>query len=58
MINLRLDRAREQLQAHGQQGNVTEVAHRWGFTHAGLFAARYRRRFGELPSETQRSGRN
>lgn len=58
MINLRLDRAREQLQAHGRQGNVTEVAQRWGFTHAGLFAARYRRRFGELPSETQHSSRN
>jgi len=55
MINLRLDRVREQLQAHGRLGNVTEIAQRWGFAHAGLFAARYRRRFGERPSDTQRS---
>jgi AraC-like DNA-binding protein len=57
MINLRLDRVCQQLQAHGREGNVTEVAHRWGFTHAGQFAARYRNRFGELPSDTQRKGR-
>ena len=57
MIDLRLDRVRQQLQAHGREGNVTEVAQRWGFTHAGQFAARYRNRFGELPSQTQRKGR-
>ena len=52
MLDLRLDRAREQLLAHGRDGSVTEIAQRWGFQHQGLFAARYRRRFGERPSET------
>jgi AraC-like DNA-binding protein len=54
MIDLRLDRARSELLAQGRAGGVTEVAQRWGFQHAGLFAARYRKRFGELPSQTLR----
>lgn len=36
--------------------SVSEAAHRWGFTHLGRFSARYRARFGELPSQTLRSG--
>jgi len=31
---------------------VAEVAARHGFLHAGRFAADYRRRFGESPSQT------
>jgi AraC-like DNA-binding protein len=31
---------------------VTDVALRWGFSHLGRFASSYRRRFGELPSQT------
>jgi AraC-like DNA-binding protein len=31
---------------------VADVANRWGFWHMGQFAADYRRRFEELPSET------
>ncbi|MER7661483.1 MULTISPECIES: AraC family transcriptional regulator [unclassified Streptomyces] len=36
--------------------SVSEVAYRWGFGHLGRFSARYRARFGELPSQTLRSG--
>jgi AraC family ethanolamine operon transcriptional activator len=31
---------------------IADVANRWGFWHQGQFAADYRRKFGELPSET------
>jgi len=31
------------------------VAHRWGWTTASQFALVYRRRFGELPSQTLRT---
>jgi len=34
--------------------NVTEVAMDYGFVHLGRFSECYRRRFGELPSETLR----
>lgn len=37
--------------------SVTEVALRWGFGHLGQFAANYRTRFGELPSQTLRRAR-
>jgi transcriptional regulator GlxA family with amidase domain len=33
---------------------VEAVAHRWGFTHRGRFAAQYRDRYGVQPSETLR----
>lgn len=31
---------------------INEAAQRWGFWHAGEFAADYRLLFGELPSQT------
>jgi AraC-like DNA-binding protein len=31
---------------------VTEIAVQWGFLQLGSFAARYRERFGESPSQT------
>ena len=31
---------------------ITDVANKWGFWHMGQFAQDYKRRFGELPSET------
>jgi AraC-like DNA-binding protein len=56
---LRLDHVRAQLQASAGDGaslgatvKVADVAARYGFFHLGHFAAHYRRRFGELPSET------
>jgi AraC-like DNA-binding protein len=58
---LRLARARTLLQAPADDGRrVTDVAAAVGLVHAGRFAADYRRRFGETPSETLRtaSGRS
>jgi transcriptional regulator GlxA family with amidase domain len=56
---LRLEKVRAELQARptGHDGvgtaiKVADVAARFGFFHLGHFAAHYRRRFGELPSET------
>jgi AraC-like DNA-binding protein len=50
---LRLARVRADLEtADPARDSVTEIATRWGFFHLGNFAADYRRRFGERPSET------
>ncbi|MEU9393897.1 AraC family transcriptional regulator [Streptomyces sp. NPDC048324] len=57
LMDVRLTRAHDELRL-GTPGevNVSEVAHRWSFSHLGRFASRYRARFGELPSQTLRSG--
>lgn len=53
----RLRAARRAL-ACGEEASVTATALRFGFGHAGRFAAAYREAFGESPSETlSRSGR-
>lgn len=52
---IRLRRVRDQLRAaQADAVTVAEVAAQWGFLHAGHFAARYHRRFGERPSDTLR----
>lgn len=55
--NRRLERARADLAdaSPGSGVTVTDVATRWGFSHYGRFAATYRARFGETPSQTLRS---
>lgn len=57
LTDVRLTRVRDELRS-GTPGevSVSAVAHRWGFGHLGRFSARYRARFGELPSQTLRSG--
>ncbi|WP_431836864.1 helix-turn-helix domain-containing protein [Cellulomonas sp. Y8] len=51
----RLDGAHRDLHAADPDGTtVAAVAHRWGFAHAGRFAARYRSTYGEDPSATLR----
>lgn len=55
--NRRLERARSDLAdaSVGGGATVTDIASRWGFTHLGRFAATYKSRFGESPSQTLRS---
>lgn len=52
----RLDRARHDLAdaVPGDYVSVTAIALRWGFGHLGRFAAEYKSRFGETPSQTLR----
>jgi AraC-like DNA-binding protein len=53
--DLRLDMVRDALAgADPHQASVTAVALGHGFQHLGHFCADYKRRFGELPSETLR----
>jgi AraC-like DNA-binding protein len=54
---IRLDRVRAELLASAgvAAAGVREVAQKYGFLHLGHFAAQYRARFGERPSETRAS---
>jgi AraC-like DNA-binding protein len=56
MLELRLQGVHDEMVVCSHS-TVTDVALQWGFTHLGIFAARYRERFGELPSETLRKAR-
>lgn len=52
---VRLRRVRAELEVSDPtHTNVTDVAMRWGFLHAGRFSVQYRERFGESPSATLR----
>jgi transcriptional regulator GlxA family with amidase domain len=51
--SVRLARAHDALLAADPYENtVAAIAHRWGFTHPGRFAADHKSRFGEHPSRT------
>jgi AraC family ethanolamine operon transcriptional activator len=51
--SIRLNGVRRTLaQADPVTTKVVDIANNWGFWHMGKFAAKYRRLFGELPSET------
>jgi AraC-like DNA-binding protein len=55
---IRLERVRQDLLNPEMPASVSGIALRWGFAHMSLFAARYRKAFGELPSTTiRRRGR-
>jgi AraC-like DNA-binding protein len=47
---------RAALQNAKSGSTVTEIAMAWGYHNFGNFAALYKQRFGELPSETLKSG--
>ncbi|MFG3259182.1 AraC family transcriptional regulator [Streptomyces sp. NPDC048172] len=52
---LRLERARQDLaQPQAPGTTVADIALRWGFLHPSRFAARYRERYGTLPSRELR----
>ena len=54
--DVRLARAHEDLRAADPcLTTVGRIAHRWGFTHLGRFAALYRARYRTTPSQTLRS---
>lgn len=52
MRECRLQGVRAELLRNGSHARVSEIAYSWGYINLGRFAARYRQRFGELPSET------
>ncbi len=52
--DVRLARVNRELSDPGAGTSVTDVAMKWGFTHTGRFAATYRRKYGEGPSDTLR----
>jgi transcriptional regulator GlxA family with amidase domain len=53
--DVRLDRVHEDLRtADPHTATVSQVAGRWGFLYLSRFAAAYRQRFGQSPSETLR----
>ncbi|MGA9539901.1 MAG: helix-turn-helix domain-containing protein, partial [Methyloceanibacter sp.] len=52
-INIRrLEKAHALLERAGPDQTVTSIATHLGFFELGRFAVRYRKRFGEKPSET------
>ena len=56
--NVRLEQAQADLKAAPPTENIAAIAFKWGFVHLGRFAQDYRKRFGELPSDTLRNGRS
>lgn len=52
LASFRLDRARDRLLAAPNTATVSDIALMTGFVHLGRFAAAYRARFGEFPSDT------
>jgi AraC-like DNA-binding protein len=48
---VRLEHVRADLQSAGPDAKIIDIAYKWGIAHLGRFAADYRARFGELPSE-------
>jgi len=49
---IRLAAAHRDLLEAGTRPVVADVALKWGFAHSGRFAAEYKKRFGQLPSQT------
>jgi AraC-like DNA-binding protein len=58
MHRFRMQQAHDHLRKArpGDGTTVTDVASRWGFNHAGRFAAMYKRSYGTAPSDTLKRG--
>jgi transcriptional regulator GlxA family with amidase domain len=55
---VRLRRAHRHLRsAHPSDVTVASIAHRWGFSHLGRFAAAHKAMFGETPLQALHSAR-
>jgi len=54
---IRLEAVQAELSSPLNILSIRDVALKWGFTHMGHFAARYRAAYGETPSDTARLGR-
>ncbi|WP_139813151.1 AraC family transcriptional regulator [Ensifer aridi] len=52
---LRLDAVHQELLHAKPSQTVCDIALKWGFPHSGRFAADYRKRFGQAPSQTLQS---
>jgi AraC-like DNA-binding protein len=52
LLELRLRRLREELLLAGPNTKIVEIAIPLGLTHLGRMSSEYKKRFGELPSET------
>ncbi|MBY5586840.1 AraC family transcriptional regulator [Rhizobium leguminosarum] len=50
--DLRMAAAHRDLLESDARQAIADVALKWGFMHPGRFAAEYRKRFGQLPSQT------
>jgi AraC-like DNA-binding protein len=55
--NIRMDRVRQRLSDPANTKSVTDIALESGCFHLGRFAAAYRKKFGESPSETLHQAR-
>ncbi len=53
----RLVECRTELLSAAPDLTIGEVAHRWGFTHAGRFSTQYRQIYGEYPRDTLANAR-
>jgi len=52
VLQLRLEKVREDLLKSGPDRSVTDIALKWGFTQLGRFSVSYKKVYGESPSET------
>ncbi|MGV1791899.1 helix-turn-helix transcriptional regulator [Rhizobium sp. A37_96] len=55
---LRLQQIHHDLLRGDTEENISDIAARWGFSHMGYFAARYRAMYGVSPSSTRSSRRS
>lgn len=57
LIERRLEGFRADLEKSTSNQTVTSIASEWGFVNVGALAGTYRKRFGELPSQSLARGR-